>query len=322
MKKVKKAGTAIAVAGATAALAAISAYATTRYLVKIALDREEPKMYKDAEPKLAGTMVSREFLDAIDESAKELSAKEHEVVEITSYDGHTLVGHLFEKPNAKRLIVAMHGWRSSWGRDFGMVADFWFSEDCTVLFAEQRGQNNSGGDYMGFGMIERYDCLEWVNYMTDRFGKKLPLYLAGVSMGASTVLMTTGLKLPENVHGVMADCGFTSPYAIWKHVANKNLHIPFGVRGALEDLVCKEKIHMGSDDYSTIDALKTCTVPVLFVHGSDDNFVPVEMTYQNYKACVSPKELLIVPGAGHGMSYYLEKDRYEATVRNFFKKYD
>ena len=84
--------------------------------------------------------------------------------------------------------------------------------------------------------------------------------------------------------------------------------------------MCRQKIMMGPDEYSTKDALRTAKVPVMFVHGTDDHFVPVEMTYENYMACASPKKLLIVPGADHGMSYFMEPRKYEAEVLDFFKQ--
>lgn len=186
--------------------------------------------------------------------------------------------------------ICSAGHTSTVYKDFGMVADFWADNDCSVLYAEQRGQNGSDGDYMGFGLIERYDCLDWINWVIGRCGSDIPIYLGGVSMGATTVLMATGLELPSNVHGVVADCGFTSPHAIWKHVANNNLHIAFGIRGAIADALCKKKIQMGTGDYSTIDALQICTVPVMLIHGTDDHFVPVEMTYENYKAYTAEKK--------------------------------
>ena len=216
----------------------------------------------------------------------------------------------------------MHGWRGSWHKDFGLVADSYRAEGCSVLYAEQRGQNNSGGEYMGFGLTERYDCVDWVNAANKEHGGKLPVYLCGVSMGATTVLMAAGLDLPENVRGIIADCGFTSPAAIWKHVANNNLHITYGIRSVFADMLFREKNMVGLDDYSTVEALQNTNIPVLLIHGSDDHFVPVEMTYENYKACRSPKELLIVPGADHGMSYYVETEKYEATVRDFWAKHD
>ncbi len=107
---------------------------------------------------------------------------------------------------------------------------------------EQRGQNNSAGDYMGFGMLERYDCLEWIKWVNEQNVEGLPIYLAGVSMGAATVLMTTDLGLPENVHGAIADCGFTSPHAIWKHVVENNLHMPYGIHEKAVNALCKKKI--------------------------------------------------------------------------------
>ena len=311
------------VAATTMAIMAGTAFSASKYLMKVALDRELPKSSDKSKARLTGSAKLVEFSSDIDKFAAEFEEREGiEQVEITAPDGVTLVGHLYECPEAKRIIVAMHGWRSSWSRDFGMISDFWHNNGCSLLYAEQRGQNNSGGDYMGFGMLERHDCLEWVKWVNERTGASLPIYLAGVSMGAATVLMASELELPENVHGIMADCGFTSPHAIWKHVAEKNLHLSYGIIGKIADDMCKKKINMGANDYSTIHALQNTNIPVAFVHGSDDKFVPIEMTYENYKACVAPKRLLVVPGAEHGMSYYTDKSLYEEYVLDFWKDFD
>ena len=215
----------------------------------------------------------------------------------------------------------MHGWRSSWSQDFGTIAPFWFENDCAVLFAEQRGQGNSGGNYMGFGLLERYDCYDWINWVNERTDAKLPIYLGGISMGATTVLMTGGLELPNNVKGIAADCGFTSPHAIWKHVVESNFRIPYGIYSRAAKDLCKRKIKE-SANYSTVDALQNCKVPVLFIHGTDDNFVPINMTYENYKAYQGEKKLFIVPGAEHGMSYIVDKNGYEDAVKCFWYNYD
>lgn len=315
----------IRMSGAAAAAmtaAAFTAYAATRHLVKLALDREEPKTLKRAGKLISGSRPDSEFLGEIRRSAERLAERENETVKIICHDGAVLAGHWFPCENAKRVVIAMHGWRSTWYTDFGMIADFLEKNDCSVLYAEQRGQNNSGGDYMGFGLIERYDCLDWINWVTDRCGDKLPVYLSGVSMGATTVLMTAGLDLPDNVHGIVADCGFTSPDAIWKHVFHNNLHLPYGVCGAIANNLCRKKIHFRAEEYSTVDALQETSVPILLIHGTDDHFVPVEMTYENYKACNAPKKLFIVPGADHSMSYYVDKNGYEAAVKEFWGQFD
>ena len=308
---------------ATAGMAALGAvsYASTKMMVNVALDREMPRVRNldRARDSLRGFRDSQAFLEKMNACGKVLQGTPHEEVTIQSKDGYRLVGHWFPAQHPRRVLIAMHGWRSSWNSDFGMIADFWKQNDCTVLYAEQRGQGKSGGEFMGFGMMERYDCLEWIKWVNRRYEGHLPVYLAGVSMGASTVLMTAGLDLPENVRGVMADCGFTSAHDIWKHVAKNNLHLSYGIRGDLANNLCHQKIQMKSDACSTVEAMAHCKIPVLFAHGTEDHFVPVEMTYENYRACKAPKQLLIVPGADHGMSYYLERERYQNACLEFWK---
>ena len=313
-------GAGIATAGA-AAFGLIHHY-TTKYLMKLALDREGPKSAANDKEKLMASGELSETLASIMEAAKVLEETEHEQVEISAQDGTPLVGHWVCPQNAKRIIVAMHGWRSTWSQDFGAIAPFWFDNDCAVLFAEQRGQGNSGGEYMGFGLLERYDCLDWINWVNERTEAKLPIYLGGVSMGATTILMTAGFDLPENVKGIVADCAFTSPHAIWKHVVENNFKLPFGLYSRTARDICEKRIQVPSDSYSTVEALSNCEIPVLFIHGTDDNFVPIEMTYENYKACVSEKRLFVVPGAEHGMSYLVDKNGYETAVKQFWNVFD
>lgn len=315
-------GAGAALAGAAAVGAA--AYASTKYLLKVALDREQPKLgsMEKARQQLRGYGNYGAFMDEMMAGAEKLETTPHDTVRIASYDGQTLVGHWFACEKPERIIIAMHGWRSRWSTDFGTVADFWRKNGCSVLYAEQRGQGSSGGAYMGFGMMERFDCLEWIKWVNTHWGKALPIYLAGVSMGATTVLMTADLDLPPNVRGIMADCGFTCAHDIFKHVAEKNLHLSYQLHSAAADTLCREKISMGTRDCSTLEAMKNSKVPVLFAHGTEDHFVPVEMTYKNYQACTAPKHLLIVPGADHGMSHFTEKDRYEGAVLAFWQKYD
>ena len=307
-------------AGAVSAAAAIS-HGVTKKMASIAIDRPVPKVSEKAAERVTGTGADSDFSKIRRDAANQLAAREHEIVEITAKDGVHLVGHWFCRDAAKRTIVAMHGWRSSWVDDFGIISDFWLRSGCNVLFAEQRGQNNSGGDYIGFGLLERYDCADWTFWVQEQCS--LPIYLCGISMGAATVLMASALPLAENVRGIMADCGFTSPHAIWEHVAKDSLRLHYnGWRRKTVDAICNQNLNGESAYFSCEDALRVCTLPVLFVHGSDDQFVPVEMTYQNYKACSSEKRLLIVPGAGHGQSYIIEPETYEAETQKFWSDFD
>lgn len=311
----------VGAAAVGAAVCGVVHHYSTKYLMKLALDREGPKSTAKEREKMLSSNDMSETLTKVIDAAATLEETAHEQIEITAQDGTSLVGHWFFPEKAKRVVVAMHGWRSTWSQDFGMIAPFWLEKDCAVLFAEQRGQGNSGGEYMGFGLLERYDCLEWIRWVNDRTDAKLPIYLGGISMGATTVLMAAGLDLPDNVKGIVADCGFTSPHAIWKHVVENNFKLPFGLYSRAARDICQKRIRMTSDAYSTTDAMKECKVPVLFIHGTEDNFVPIEMTYENYKSCASEKRLFVVPGAEHGMSYLVDKDGYENAVTDFWNAY-
>ncbi len=331
----RKIGTGILAAGVAAA-GAVS-HAATKKLVNVAIDRDFPnqhlvnkagsyphtqKILSKAVSKFKGSDAQPEFTQAAQQAANRLSHKGHILVEIKGVDSIRLVGHWFPCDKPQRTVIAMHGWRSSWMNDFGMISDFLFENHCNVLFAEQRAQGNSGGEHMGLGILERYDCKRWIEWVNDNIEDTLPIYLTGVSMGATTVLMASGLELPGNVCGIVADCGFTSPHAISKHVVEKNLHMSYGLRGEVANSICVKKNRVGTKDYSTIEALRGNKIPVLFIHGAEDRFVPVTMTYENYQACTGEKELLIIPGADHAMSYYTDTQRYENTVKNFWNVND
>ena len=293
----------------------------SNYVVNAALDREVPKpMRGTRNPN--NSKIPEEIAEKIFEASERLKTSNCKTVAIYARDAEKLVGHWSHKEGNKRVIIAMHGWRSSWHKDFGVINDFWKSSDCSVLYAEQRGQGESGGQYMGFGMIERYDCLEWIKWVNTQINESMPIYLAGISMGASTVLMTGGFELPDNVKGIMADCGFTSAHAIWKHVVEDSTRFSYNSREKVVDNLCRKKINIGTQHYSTIDSMKECKIPVLFVHGTDDTFVPIEMTYENYMVCNAPKRLFVVPGAAHAMSYIIDKAGYEKTVTEFWCEFD
>ncbi len=314
-------GSSIAVAGLAAA--GIAHYAAMGHLGKIAFDRDCPIVDnpKNRE-RIKGSSDNEEFMRHRQLCAARFRKAETKAVTVTSADGTRLQGHWLPARNPKRIVIAMHGWRSDWMQDFGMVWEFFLRQGCSVLYAEQRGQNNSDGKYIGFGVLERHDCLEWTKWAVAQSGGTLPVYLAGVSMGATTVLMASDLALPEQVKGVIADCGFTSIQAIGNHVVKNNLHLHLPMTNRMMDSLCKKRLKVGAGEHTTMQSLKNTRLPVLLVHGQADSFVPVSMSYENYGCCRSSRELLVVPGADHGMSYYLEPKRYEDAVLRFWEKYD
>ena len=122
-------------------------------------------------------------------------------LEIISFDGLRLRGRLIKPKKPKRMIVLFHGWRGSWQHDFGAVLRWLYDIECSILITEQRAQGRSEGEYMGFGIQERKDCLEWLKWIDRNESIDIPVYLYGVSMGAATVLMASGERLPHFVKG-------------------------------------------------------------------------------------------------------------------------
>ena len=183
----------------------------------------------------------------------------------------------------------------------------------------QRAHRESGGKTITFGVKERFDCLDWIAYVNERFGENTPILLMGLSMGAATVLMAAGLDLPSNVKGIMADCGFSSPKEILQEVIRK-MKYPLRITYFFVRMSARIFGHFDPEEASAVEALKNAKVPVLIIHGDDDRFVPSRMSRDNYDACASAKEILIVPGAGHGLSYCVDAKAYEKAVQDFIDR--
>ncbi|WP_167957912.1 alpha/beta hydrolase [Anaerosporobacter faecicola] len=241
-----------------------------------------------------------------------------EEVSIVSKDGLQLKGYLLLAKHAKRTILCVHGFRGNGIKDFGAIASFYYEQDCNLLIIDQRAHGASEGKYITFGIKERYDVRRWIDFLNERLGEQMPIVLDGVSMGAATVLMASGLDLPSNVQGIIADCGFTSPRAIYTHVAKEYYHLPAWPLIPIFGLLCRFVAGFSMDEMSTKEALAKNTRPILFVHGSVDRFVPTYMSQENYSYCKAEKYIAIVPKAGHGLSYLVEMEACQEKIKAFF----
>ena len=281
----------------------------------------KPKDGIHPEVPLPNNEVYGPYKDMMDGWTQEVLNMPHEHFTITSFDGLELHGNFYEYAPGAPIELMFHGYRGSALRDLsgGVARCFALKRSCLIV--DQRCAGRSQGTVITFGIKEHQDCLKWVDFMVEHFGPDVKIILTGISMGASTVLMAGGLELPQNVRGILADCGFTSTTDIWKHVA-KQARLAYPVYGGTAGKLAKKRLSMAVDADSCPQSLSRCRVPVLFVHGTDDHFVPVEMTYENYKACASPKRLFVVPGAEHGMSYLTDPQGYENAVQAFWTEFD
>lgn len=238
---------------------------------------------------------------------------------VTSYDGLRLFGKCYIASADAPWLIMLHGYRSGAERDFCGGLKFGIDSGFNVLLVDQRAHGKSEGKCLTFGIKERYDCLTWINYVISQAGGSCKIALYGMSMGAATVLMAAGSELPKNVVCIVADCGYTSPKAIIKKVI-REMHYPIFPTYALVRLGGMLFGGFDIEEYSAVQAMEKCDIPVLFIHGDDDRFVPCDMGRENHRHCrAEGKKLLIVPNAGHGMSYMSDKRAYLGTVSEFLK---
>lgn len=242
----------------------------------------------------------------------------YEDVFITSFDGLRLHAKFYAASERKAPVQIMfHGYKSSAERDFCGGLREGIDGGFNVLLVDQRAHGESEGKYLTFGVNERFDCLSWASYAAERFGNDVKIYLYGISMGASTVLMASALPLPKSVSGIVADCGYTSPKAIICSVLRDH-HVPAAPVYAVAKLGARLFCGFDLDSASAPDALRRSHIPVLFIHGDDDRFVPCRMSRENFEASAAEhKKLLIVHNAGHGLSYMLDRPAYLSALHEF-----
>ena len=240
-----------------------------------------------------------------------------EDAEISSFDGLRLHARVCGAEAGKPLLLLLHGWRSSAARDFGCVLEFYRAQGFGLILVDQRAHGKSGGKTISFGVHERRDCLAWARWAEERYHPPA-MYLDGISMGAATVLMASEFDLPASVRGIIADCGYTSPRDILKKVI-RQCHLPVAPIYFLVRLGARVFGRFDPEAASAARALEKCRVPVLFIHGEADGFVPCDMSRENYARCAAPKALVTVPGADHGFSYLVDREGVEAALEAVFQ---
>lgn len=250
---------------------------------------------------------------------KKTNALEKEEVWITSFDGLKLYAKYFEYAPGAPLEIMFHGYRGSGERDLCGGVQRCFDLGRNVLIVDQRASAHSDGNVITFGICEHRDALAWLDYAVKRFGPEQKIILTGISMGASTVLLCAGYELPSNVVCILGDCGFTSAKDIITQVIN-GMKLPGKLLYPFVRLGAKLFGGFDPDETSALESVKKATVPIIFIHGAADDFVPAEMSARMYEVCPTEKQLVMVPGAGHGAAYLMGREQYYEELHAFNRR--
>ena len=245
-----------------------------------------------------------------------LAGVEREDVSIESDDGLRLVGDLFPMDESShRYLIAVHGYTGK-RSDMYAYAMLYAERGFNVLTPDMRSHGESDGRYIGMGWLDRKDILKWIDLILDR-DPQAEIVLHGVSMGGATVMMTSGEALPKNVVAIVDDCGYTSVWDVFSDELKYLFHLPDFPFLYTASGLAKLRAGYTFGEASALEQVKKSETPILFIHGSEDNFVHTEMVYRLYDTCPMRKELYVAEGAGHGQSLFIDPEQYVSRVFGF-----
>lgn len=240
---------------------------------------------------------------------------------LTSHDGLKLHGLYLPREDSHKYAVICHGYGSA-PQFGGRFAAKFYEMGYHVLAPAARAHERSEGEYVSMGWLERRDIVAWVDTLVEQ-DPRAEIVLFGVSMGGATVMMTAGeADLSPNVKCVVEDCGYSSVWDEFAAQLKEQFGLPtFPVLNAAS-LVTQVRAGWNFKEASAVEQLKKAKLPMLFIHGEEDTFVPYAMLDVVYEACASPeKEKFSVPGAGHGEASWEDPEGYWDTVERFLEKY-
>ncbi len=241
-------------------------------------------------------------------------------ITIKSEDNLDLWGKIYLQDNeSDKWGIIAHGYTSN-SENIQSIALNFYNKGYNVLTPDMRAHGNSEGNYIGMGWLDRKDLLKWINYIVD-LDEDSQVVLYGESMGGATVMMTSGEELPSNVKAIVEDCGYTSVFDIFKKELKERFGLPsFPILNAA-NLITNIRADYDIKEASALEQVKKSKTLILFTHGSNDGFVPVEMVYELYEAATCEKDILVIEGADHGAAPDVDPETYYNKVFDFLSKY-
>ena len=240
---------------------------------------------------------------------------------IMSDDGLKLNARYVTQPKeTNTTVIVAHGYMSD-GLAMGQYAEMFYKMGYDVLVPDNRGHGTSEGKYVGFGWLDRLDYVKWIDEVLKEKGAEEEIILFGVSMGASTVMMTSGEKLPPQVKLIIADCGYDTVQNELTYQLDEMFSLPAFPIVPLTSMYTDMKVGYNFKEASASKQLAKNKLPLLLIHGDKDTFVPTKFVYNLYDATKGPKEMVLFEGADHAESFKSNPEKYETTITEFISKY-
>ena len=257
------------------------------------------------------------FMDMVIRNMNVFSMIPYYKVSIDSNDGFKLYGKYYKNGDSKKTVIFFHGYHADPLNNVNTPGLKLLNDGYNLLVITQRAHGDSEGKYITFGVKEKEDAILWVDFVNKTYNPD-SIVLYGVSMGCATVEMVSN-KMPSNVKALILDCGFTGAYEEVYYSIKRKSKMPIHLTIKLLNLLCMMHGFDLEKSYA-LNALKETTIPALFIHGKNDEMVPLSMGNDNYLACNSVKEQILID-AGHAVSIYVGFDEISNKLDNFLNKY-
>lgn len=252
----------------------------------------------------------------------EFDAMEKEDVWIESFDHHRLHGYFIKNTKANKVVISFHGYNTEARKEYPLHHSY-YQEGYTVLIVDQRGVGQSGGRFITMGLLERRDCLDWIDYVLRRYDGDVEILLEGLSMGASTIMMAAQDIHAPQVRGMIVNCGFNSCTDQLEYTITKLMHLPRVPVLATVKLYARLLARYDMDAITACDSLAKSEIPLLMFHGAKDTFVPFENLAKIYpSARAGHKKQIPCEHAAHGIARFEDRELYEGEIRQFLKELD
>ncbi|MBO5776050.1 MAG: alpha/beta hydrolase [Clostridia bacterium] len=236
---------------------------------------------------------------------------------ITTEEGYRLFGRFVRNGESNKTVIFLHGYLTSAISDFAAFAPYYLKSGYNLLFVTSRGHAESGGRHISFGVKESRELLAWINKVNELIPDG-EIVLHGYSIGANTALYAAP-EAPKNVKVIIADSAYTMPWHVFVYQIKQIFKLQPFPELHVAEFFAKENAKFDFRK-SAVKAVNESEIPVLFVHGARDMFVPATMGSVLYKESASThKQLLIVEGAGHCQSYMRNPTAYEEALDKFIK---
>lgn len=255
------------------------------------------------------------------DTAEWLETAARKKLSVQTEDGYTLIAAEFEaKGESDKWVLLLHGY-TGWKEEMYQFAYWYYEQGFHVLVPDLRCQGESGGDFIGMGWTDHYDCELWIDYILS-CTPDAQIVLHGQSMGAAAALIMAGAERPsDHIAAVVSDSAYTDAYSMFGNKISEWFSLPAFPFVDSACLMLRLRGGYNLRDASALRAVTESRVPTLFIHGDEDRMISVDMSYELYEAASGEKEIFIVEGAGHGQTQDKDPDVYYGRIADFLAEY-